>query len=78
VRSVSKYLEDSPFDKQRFGSGFCQKPVLHVAMWQLPNVLPTLRRRLKESEEQRHTNGNVLFLSFRRSRAHFEPVVQRA
>jgi len=64
--SVSKYLEDSPFDKE-FGRA-CQKPVLHVGRCGSSRTFATLAARLKEIEEQRTRTATCCFI-FRRSRA---------
>src|SRR5437762_11221428 len=72
--SVSKYLEDSPFDKEVW-SGFAQGLYYMSGDVAAPETFSTLAARLKTIEEHRHTNGNVLFyLSTQPS--HYEPVVK--
>src|SRR5713101_7478379 len=58
--SVSKYLEDSPFDTEVW-SGFAQSLYYMSGDVAAPETFSTLAARLKAIEEQRHTNGNVLF-----------------
>src|SRR5437867_4302350 len=72
--SVSKYLEDSPFDKEVW-SGFAQGLYYMSGDVAAPETFSTLAARIKTIEEHRHTNGNVLFyLSTQPS--HYEPVVK--
>jgi glucose-6-phosphate 1-dehydrogenase len=72
--SVSKYLEDSPFDKEIW-SGFAQGLYYMSGDVADPKTFSTLAERLTEIEAQRHTNGNVLFyLSTQPS--YYEPVVK--
>src|SRR5579864_7588879 len=72
--SVSKYLEDSPFDKEVW-SGFAQSIYYMGGDVTDPAAFATLGERLKEIEERHHTSGNVLFyLSTQPS--HYEPAAK--
>jgi len=58
--SVSRYLEDSPFDKEVW-SGFAQSLFYMSGDMSDAATFSGLAARLREIESSRHTGGNVLF-----------------
>ncbi|HKX00082.1 MAG TPA: glucose-6-phosphate dehydrogenase [Bryobacteraceae bacterium] len=72
--SVSKYLEDSPFDKNVW-AGFAQNLYYMAGDISDRSAFEKLGKRLEEIETNRATSGNVLFyLSTQPS--HYEPTVK--
>jgi len=72
--SIAKRLEDTPFD-QGIWSVFAQSIFYLPGDLNDPSLYAHLRERLKETEEQRRTGGNVLFYLATQP-SHYEPAVK--